>query len=80
MSEYPRTGMNKAILKFRLQGSKKSQIVSVIVTQFSGFLISNYCLKYSFLPMKQAKWTYPLAAGGHGVSTSSNPPSPHFVR
>jgi hypothetical protein len=34
MSEYPRTGIDKAILKFTLQDHKKSQFVSVIISEF----------------------------------------------
>jgi hypothetical protein len=34
MSEYPRTGMNKAALKFANQGRKISQIVSVTISLF----------------------------------------------
>ncbi|MGF6771448.1 hypothetical protein P3T18_003927 [Paraburkholderia sp. GAS199] len=34
MSEYPCTGIDKAILKFALQDSKISQIVSVRISEF----------------------------------------------
>ncbi|WCM21606.1 hypothetical protein NDK50_09220 [Paraburkholderia bryophila] len=34
MSEYPRTGIDKALLKFALQDRKISQIVSVKVSAF----------------------------------------------
>jgi hypothetical protein len=37
MSEYPGTGINKAVLKFARQDLKKSQIVSVIISIFFVF-------------------------------------------
>ncbi|SIT39394.1 hypothetical protein BN2475_190235 [Paraburkholderia ribeironis] len=41
MSEYPSTGIDKAILKFVLQDRKKSQIVSVKVAVFFCVLFGN---------------------------------------
>jgi hypothetical protein len=43
VSEYPCTRLHKAALKFRLQGSKKSQNVSARFTIFFLLLFGNYC-------------------------------------
>ncbi|WP_156132379.1 hypothetical protein [Paraburkholderia terrae] len=43
MSEYPCTSLDKAALKFRLQGGKKSQIVSARFTIFFSILFGNFC-------------------------------------
>ncbi|WP_228883327.1 hypothetical protein [Paraburkholderia saeva] len=71
MSKYPRTGIDKAILKFGLQGGKISQIVSAIVTLFSGFLISNNCHKYCLFPNKQAERAHLLTASSKRLETPS---------
>ncbi|WP_131542644.1 hypothetical protein [Paraburkholderia hospita] len=43
MSEYPCTSLDKAVLKFRLQGGKKSQNVSARFTIFFSLLFGNFC-------------------------------------
>jgi hypothetical protein len=43
MSEYPRSRLDKAALKFARQGSKKSQNVSVEVALFFSLLFGNSC-------------------------------------
>ncbi|MGT2471025.1 hypothetical protein [Paraburkholderia terrae] len=43
MSEYPCTSLDKAALKFRLQGGKKSQNVSARFTIFFSLLFGNFC-------------------------------------
>ncbi|MEP9325362.1 hypothetical protein PPMP20_19835 [Paraburkholderia phymatum] len=43
MGKYPSTRLNKAALKFRRQGRKKSQNVSVEISDFFLLLVGNYC-------------------------------------
>jgi hypothetical protein len=43
VSEYPCTSLDKAALKFRLQGGKKSQNVSARFTIFFSLLFGNFC-------------------------------------
>ncbi|MBN3758602.1 hypothetical protein G3N95_37225 [Paraburkholderia sp. Tr-20389] len=43
MSEYPSTSLNKAVLKFRRQGCKKSQNVSAEIAVFFLLLFGKFC-------------------------------------
>jgi hypothetical protein len=43
MSDYPSTRLDKAILKFAPQVSKKSQNVSAAISAFFMILFGNYC-------------------------------------
>jgi hypothetical protein len=43
MGEYPCTRLDKAALKFRLQGGKKSKNVTGLIAEFFPILFGNFC-------------------------------------